>query len=206
MHSKPTYKVCRRLGAGVFDKCQTQKFVLSEAKHARFVKNARRRTTSDFSKQLIEKQRVRFAYGVTERQLSRYVEESHRVSILGVDPAKRMLEQFEMRLDNIIYRVGLAASRRAARQLVSHGHVLVGGVRTTIPSRQMKEGDVFSVRERTRGLPIMTHIQQTLDSATAPRWLSFDGKKLEGKVIARPNTDTTEMPGSVSAILEYYSR
>lgn len=205
MHSQKTYKVCRRLGAGVFDKCQTQKFVLSEAKHSKNVKT-RRRTLSDFAKQLIEKQRVRFAYGVTERQLRKYVEEAGRVAVLGTDPATRLLEQFEMRLDNMVYRVGLAPTRRAARQLVSHGHILVNGVRTTIPSRQMKEKDVFTVRDRTRGLPVMDHIKISIDSASKPIWLAFDMKTLEGKVTARPTADNTEMPGSVSAILEYYSR
>lgn len=205
MHSHPAYKVCRRLGAGVFDKCQTQKFVLSETKHSKFARKTRR-TVSDFAKQLIEKQRVRFAYGISERQLSRYVEESLRVGVLGTNPASRMLEQLEMRLDNIVYRAGLAPTRRAARQLVSHGHVLVNGTRTTVPSYSLKEKDTFTVRERTRNLPIMERIKQQVESATLPSWISFDHKASTGTVLARPTADNTELPGSVSAILEYYSR
>jgi len=205
MKSTPTYKVCRRLGAGVYDKCQTQKFTVSEARHSRGVRG-RRRNISDFGKQLLEKQRVRFAYGISERQLRRYVEESQRVAVLGADPSTRMVEQCELRLDNVVYRTGLAPTRKAARQLVSHGHVEVNGRRTTIPSLTCKIGDTVTVRERTRNLPIMESIKLGLENARTPAWLAFDQKTLSGKVTALPTADNTEMPGSVSAILEYYSR
>jgi len=206
MLAKKTYKVGRRLGAGVFDKCQTQKFMVSEARHAKHLKGGRRKTQSDFAKQLLEKQRVRFAYGISETQLRRYVEESHRVSALGADPAVRMIEQLEMRLDNAIYRFGLVRSRRAARQLVSHGHVTVNGVRSTVPSHLLREGDVVAVRERTKTLPLMEHLKVNSEGAACPVWLAFDTSVYQGKVVARPNFDNTEMVGSVSAILEYYSR
>jgi len=161
---------------------------------------------SNFAKQLLEKQRIRFAYGVGERQLRRYVEEANRAAAVGVDPATRMLEQLEMRLDNVVYRLGLAPTRRAARQLVSHGHILVNERRTTVPSRQLVIGDVPAVRERTRNLPIIEHMKAVIEQATIPVWLSFDMKKYEGKVAAKPTPDNTELPGSVGAILEYYSR
>ncbi len=205
MITQNTYKVCRRLGAGVFDKCQTQKFAVSEARHAKNEKR-RRPTVSNFSKQLFEKQRVRFAYGISERQLRRIVEEANRAALLGKDPSERMIAQIEMRLDNIVYRAGLVSSRRAARQLVSHGHVLVNGVRTTIPSHTLKEGDTFVLRERTRSLPIMAHIEESWNDATLPVWLSYDPKTYTGIVKARPTVENTEMVGSVGAILEYYSR
>jgi small subunit ribosomal protein S4 len=204
MKKLPTYKVCRRLGAGVFDKCQTQKFMLAESK-----KNKKRehgRGLSDFAKQLIEKQRVRFAYGIPERQLSRYVEDANRVAVLGTDPRTRMTEQLELRLDNVVYRLGLTRSRRAARQLVSHGHVQVNGKRTTIPSRELALKDTITLRERTQALPIMERIKDATGMATAPTWLSFDANKFEGVVRALPNPENTELPGSVDAILEYYSR
>jgi small subunit ribosomal protein S4 len=206
MKTQPTYKVCRRLGAGVYDKCQTQKFMLSEARHSKNVRGGRRRNISDFGKQLIEKQRVRFAYGISERQLRGYVEEANRVAVLGTDPIVRMIEQLEMRLDNTTYRLGLVASRRAARQLVSHGHIMVNGKRVTIPSMQVKEGDVITLRARTRGLPIVEKIKKQVEERTLPAWLSFDVKKLEGTVKARPTPETTEVPGSTGVIMEYYSR
>ncbi len=206
MKSKQSYKVCRRLGAGVYDKCQTQKYTLSEARHSKNFRSKRRRNISDFGKQLLEKQRVRFAYGITERQLRKYVEEANRASLLGTDPKLRMIEQLEMRLDNVIYRMGLAPTRRAARQMVSHGHVQVNNVRTTIPSRIVSEGEVITLRERTKKLPIMETVKKNIDNVTLPTWISFNIKKFEGKVTARPTVENTEMPGNVGAILEYYSR
>ena len=206
MKIQATYKVCRRLGAGVFDKCQTQKYTLSEARRGKTMRGGRRRNVTDYGKQLLEKQRVRFAYGVSERQLRRYIEEANRAATLGTDPTVRLMEQLEMRLDNVVYRLGLAASRRAARQLVTHGHVHVNGKRTDIPSRQLREKDTVSVRERTQKLPIMDRMKETMDTASLPAWISFDKKKLEGTVTARPKVEVTEMPGNVGAILEYYSR
>jgi small subunit ribosomal protein S4 len=206
MESKKAYKVCRRLGAGVYDKCQTQKFALSEARHQKSSGGARRRAPSDYGKQLLEKQRVRFAYGISEKQLRRYNEESQRVAALGQDPATRLLEQLEMRIDNIIYRAGLTSSRRAARQLVSHGHVHINGVRTTVPSAILKEGDTFSLRERTKQLPVMDIMKNRAAEATPPAWLSFDVAKGEGVVRARPTLSGTELPGSIPVILEFYSR
>lgn len=206
MISHPTYKVCRRLGAGVYDKCQTQKFVLSEAKHAKNAKRGRRGNVTDFARQLLEKQKIRFAYGINERQLRRYVEEAQRSGHLGQDPAIRLLEQLEMRLDNIVYRAGIAPSRRAARQMVSHGHIAVNDRRTTIPSYSLREGDQFSVRERTVQKPIMELAKPGIDAATTPTWMTFDTKKYFGKLTARPTPENTETPGSVGAILEFYSR
>jgi len=206
MKTQPTYKVCRRLGAGLFDKCQTQKYTLSEARHEKGRRGGRRRNISDFGKQLLEKQRVRFAYGISERQLRRIVEEAFRVATLGADPVARMIEELECRLDNAVYRAGLASTRRAARQLVSHGHVEVNGTRTTVPSYTVKEGDTFTLRARTSKLPIMEHIKEHLSNATAPVWLAFDAKQFTAKVTARPTADNTEMVGDVRAILEYYSR
>jgi small subunit ribosomal protein S4 len=206
MKSQPTYKVCRRLGAGVFDKCQTQKYTASEAKHSKNARGGKRKNVSDFGKQLLEKQKVRFSYGISERQLRKYIDDANRVAVLGGDSKLRMLEQLEMRLDNVVYKLGFAQTRRAARQMVSHGHLTLNGIRTTIPSRQVKEGDVITVRERTRKLPIMDRIKENVLEASTPTWMTLNGKEYEGKITARPTIENTEMPGSVAAILEYYSR
>ena len=205
MQSKKVYKVCRRLGAGVYDKCQTQKFALSEARHAKSARGGRR-TLSDFGKQLLEKQKVRFSYGITEKQLRRYNEEAQRVASLGKNPAVRMLEQLEMRIDNIVYRAGLATTRRSARQMVSHGHIEINGVRTTVPSATLQEGDTFAVRSRTHNLPIMERIRENAGQHSLPVWLSFDTATWKGTVQARPTPENTEMPGSIASILEFYSR
>lgn len=206
MKAKASYKVCRRLGPGVYDKCQSQKYVVSEARHAKNFRAGRRRNISDYGKQLLEKQRIRFAYGIGERQLRKYVEEANRVAVLGIDPKELMIEQLEMRLDNVVYKLGFAPSRRSARQMVSHGHIQVNGTRTNIPSMQVQEDDVITVRERTKNLPIMERVKGSVEITNLPNWIVFNIKNFEGKITARPTLETTETPGAVAAILEYYSR
>src|SRR5210317_1648441 len=119
----PQYKVCKRLGNGVFEKCQTQKFTLSEGKKS-FKMGKRPRQMSDYGKQLIEKQRVRYTYGITEKQLVNYVKGSAQKE---GDATDTLLETLERRLDNVVYRLGLAPTRRAARQMVVHEHIRVNG-------------------------------------------------------------------------------
>jgi small subunit ribosomal protein S4 len=206
MKSRPVYKICRRLGSEVFDKCQTQKYTLSEQKHSKNFKRGGRRNVSDYGKQLMEKQKVRFAYGIKEKQLRKYAEEAKRVASAGGNPNVRMIEQLEMRVDNVIYKLGFATTRRFARQMVSHGHVQINGVRTTIPSVQLKVGDVVTLRDRTKKLPIMEAIKVGVENSMLPAWITFDLKKFEGKVVAKPTPENTEMPGDVGAIMEFYSR
>src|SRR5581483_8756571 len=126
----PKYKICKRLGSSVFEKCQTQKFQLAADRAPRKTKG--RRGGSDYGAQLIEKQKARFTYGLSEAQFSRYVHEA--MEIKGKDSAAGLLARLEARLDNVVYRAGFVKTRRAARQLVSHGHVTVGGKRLNVPS------------------------------------------------------------------------
>ena len=202
----PRYKICKRLGSSVFDKCQTQKFVLSEARRKQVSRTTRRRrrTPSDFGRQLLEKQKLRFTYGVTERQLSRYV--SRVVSMRGVDSAKSLLEELESRLDSVVYNVGLANSRRFARQLVSHGHIAVNGSKVTIPSYQVKAKDKIAVRERSRTKTVFANLPERLKEHTTPAWVSFDPQKMEGEVKSQPGLEPTEVPFDLAAVLEFYSR
>ena len=143
----PRYKLGKRLGASVFEKCQTQKFVLSEARSKKRRTSRRPRQMSDFGKQLLEKQKVRYMYGITEKQFSKYVKEATESSA----ESKNMIFQgLEIRLDNIVYRLGLAPTRRFARQMVSHGHIMINGRRVTIPSYRVGTKDVISVRENSK--------------------------------------------------------
>ncbi len=135
------YKIGRRLGAGVFEKCQTAKFVASEARHAKSSKNKKPKMLSGYALQFVEKQKVRFMYGVSEKQLSNYIKES--VSKKGSQANEVLFELLETRLDNVVYRLGLAHTRRLSRQMTSHGHIIVNGKRTTIPSLRVKVGDVI---------------------------------------------------------------
>src|SRR5262249_14892440 len=131
MKTVSKYKLAKRLGASIFEKTQSQKFAIAAERSAKNKK--RSRGASEFGKQLLEKQKVRVTYGISERQFSNYIEDA-MASKAGA-PAEMLHRALELRLDNVCYRLGLASTRRAARQMVSHGHITVNGVKTTIPSR-----------------------------------------------------------------------
>ena len=204
MITGPRYKICKRLGSGVFEKCQTQKFQLSEARRGAKRKTGRKpRTLSDFGRQLLEKQKVRYAYGVPERQLARYTREA--VEGTG-DPTVSLLSRLETRLDNVVYRLGLAPTRLAARQLFSHGHIAVGERRVTIPSFAVKPGDRIGVRERSRTRGSFGTLGERLKEVQLPVWLSLDPALLEGTVMKIPTPQDISLPFDLSSVVNYYGR
>lgn len=198
----PKYKIAKRLGASVFEKTQTQKFALSEARSARN-KTRRGGMASDYKKQLIEKQKMRFSYGISEKQLSRYITEAFEK---GNQPIASLIARLESRLDNVVYRLGLAKTRRLARQLVSHGHVCVNGRRLNIPSHKVAIGDIVSIREQSKQSPLFVTLGETLASYTAPHWLTLNAKELSGKKSAEPTYEPSETLFDPQQVLEYYSR
>jgi small subunit ribosomal protein S4 len=204
MRTGPKYKICKRLGAGVFEKCQTQKFALSESREGKKRKGGAPRGLSDYGKQLLEKQKVRYTYGLSEHQLGRYV--TGATEMRGVDSGTELMRHLESRLDNVIYRAGLGSTRAMARQIVSHGHVTVNGRRVTIPSFSVSVGDAIAVRagSKTR-TPFITAPERLLEHTT-PAWLTFDVKNLEGKVVSSPVVSPTELSFDLGVVLEYYSR
>jgi len=199
MISKPKFKICRRLGPGVYDKCQTGKFSTAPGRGS-FGK--RPKALSEYGTQFLEKQKVRFSYGVTEHQLGNYVKKATQVK--GAGTAEKFYEGLELRLDNVIYRFGLAPSRRAARQMVSHGHFMVGGRKVTIPSYELKPGDIIKVREGSRSKKIFAGLVEKLKDYNTPDWLSFDTGKMEGSVLSKPKNIETFL--NLNAVLEFYSR
>ena len=198
----PKYKIAKRLGAPIFEKTQTQKFEISLA---RSNSNRTRRPgqMSDYKRQLIEKQKMRFTYGISEKQLRRYVGEAMDKSH---QPVALLMERLESRLDNVIYRLGLAKTRRLARQIASHGHVCVNGKKMTIPSHRVKVGDIISVREGSRQNGLFANLKDTHEPAAVPDWLSFDVKKLEGKMKSAPVYNPAETLFDPEQVMEYYSR
>jgi len=182
MISKPKFKICKRLGPGVYDKCQTPKF--SSASKARGFGRGRRKNPSEYGLQLIEKQKVRFSYGITERQLSNYVKKASHIK--GAGTAEKFYEELESRLDNVIYRMGLAPSRRGARQMVSHGHFMVNDKKVTIPSYELKLGDTIKIREGSKSKKIFENLAERLKDYTSPPWVIFDTGTLEGKILEKP--------------------
>ena len=201
MISKPKFKICRRLGPGVYDKCQTAKFSASSGKFT--TPGAHRpRALSEYGAQLIEKQKIRFSYGVNERQLSNYVKKATQSK--GSMAVEKFYEGLEFRLDNAVYRMGLSGSRRAARQMVSHGHFTVNDKRVTIPSYELKLGDIIKIREGSKGRKIFDNLSEKLKDYNLPVWLSFDLNTLEGRILDKPkNTDSFL---DLNAVLEFYSR
>lgn len=201
MQTKPKFKICKRLGAGVYDKCQTSKFSSSAPKFGG-ASGKRPKPLTEYGTQLIEKQKIRFSYGITERQLSNYVKKASLVK--GSGAADKFYEGLESRLDNVIYRLGLANSRRAARQMVSHGHFVVGGHKVTVPSYALSKDDVIKVREGSKTKKIFENLEQRLKDYNFPSWVTFDVAKMEGKVLDKPKNVETFL--DLNAVLEFYSR
>jgi len=200
MLSKPKYKICKRLGNGVYEKCQTQQFALAEARAKKTFK--RRKNLSDFGRQLLEKQKVRYAYGITEKQLRKYV----ATAVKSREPAATLYQELETRLDNVVYRMGFAPTRRAARQMVNHGHVVLAGKKMTIPSHQVKKGEIITVREGSKAKPLFAGNKETIENHTAPKWLTVDSSKLTGTVKAIPEFVSTDTIFDLPAVFEFYSR
>lgn len=193
----PKYKICKRLGSGIFEKCQTQKFQLAEAK----AKGGKRRfaKVSDYGKQLLEKQKVRFSYGITEKQLRKYI----ALATASPDAVATMHSGLEMRLDNVVYRSGIAATRRMARQLVSHGHITVNGRRLKVPSYSTKVADEISVRDGSKDKAVFTNREA---AGTAPNWLTVDAKKLTVKIKDIVKYESGATLFDYQAVFEFYSR
>ena len=201
MISKPKFKIGRRLGAGVYDKCQTPKFSSASGKFSPSNKK-RPKALSEYGTQLIEKQKIRFSYGITERQLSNYVKKA--ALIKGSGTADKFYEELESRLDNAIYRMGLAPSRRAARQMVSHGHFMVNDHKVTIPSYSVKIGDNIKIREGSKSKKVWSGLTDKMKDYISPSWVTFDLGSMQGKILAKPKNADTFF--DLNAVLEFYSR
>ncbi len=199
---KSKYKIAKRLGAGIFEQTQTQKFALSEAR-ASVKKKRGGRGGSEYGRQLLEKQRVRFTYGISERQLSNYA----KVAYEEENPSKSLHRALEERLDTAAYRAGFALTRRAARQMVSHGHLTVNGTRTKVPSHRVKKGDVFAVREGSRKSPLFAHLGNPETAARpTPSWLEIDASAMKAVVTGEAQYTPGESNLDYAAVFEFYSR
>lgn len=198
----PKFKIAKRLGAPIFEKTQTQKFALSEARAGK-IRRRRPGAMSDFKRQLLEKQKMRYTYGISERQLRRYVGEAVAKS---EQPIEALYARLESRLDNVVYRLGLAKTRQAARQMVSHGHVTVNGKRLTVPSHKVTINDVIAVREGSKSTALFETLTDTHESAAVPSWLTFNVKTLTGEMRSRPAYEPSETMFDPQQVLEFYSR
>jgi small subunit ribosomal protein S4 len=197
----PKYKICKRLGAQVFEKCQTQKFQLSESRTLKTKKP--RRGGNEFQKQLLEKQKLRLTYGLSEKQFRRYIDtalENH------TNPSATLFGLLESRLDSVAFRMGLAPSRRAARQLASHGHLIVNGRRITIPSFRVTTTDAVTIREGSRTSALFVNLAERLGEYRFPTWIAFDPSTLAGSLKEVPALRAGESAVDIEAVFEYYTR
>ncbi|MBX6343003.1 MAG: 30S ribosomal protein S4, partial [Thermomicrobiaceae bacterium] len=164
----------------------------------------RTRRPSEYGLQLREKQKLRKYYGVLERQFRRHYEEAERRPGVTAD---NLFQILEMRLDNVVYRLGFADSRKQARQLVRHGHFTVNGRKTNIPSYIVRPGDVVAVRPESRNREYFKVVAETIGSKQPPEWLSRDVATLSARVVSAPTRDQIEIPPiNEQLIVEYYSR
>ena len=162
----------------------------------------RRRKVSEYGTQLQEKQKVKFVYGVLEKQFRKYFE---RASKMEGTTGENMLRLLELRLDNVVYRLGLARTRRQARQFVVHGHIRVNGKKVDIPSYSVSVGDVISLRQRSTEMEMFKALREGTNSVL-PKWLTFDAQNLTGTVAALPGRDDIDLQVQESMIVEFYSR
>lgn len=160
-----------------------------------------RRKKSEYGIQLNEKQKVRFTYGLSETQFrNTYDKASKRAGGAG----ENLLIMLESRFDNVVFRLGFAATRREARQLVNHGHFLINGKKANIPSMELKAGDVISVRERSKSSPKFEEIKDMI--ITTPAWMELNIDKFEGKILRTPTREDIDLPIEEHYIVEFYSR
>jgi small subunit ribosomal protein S4 len=204
MKTVSKYKLAKRLGPSIFEKTQSQKFALAAERAAKNKKGGRGRGASEYGKQLLEKQKVRVTYGLSERQFGNYVEEAMHAK--GKSPVAALHEALELRLDNVVYRIGLAPTRRAARQMVSHGHITVDGVKSTIPSRRVYPGDVIAVREGSKSAGLFTTFADKAAERPFPSWISFDLKAMKGTVNVAPTAESADPAGDLVTVVSFYSR
>lgn len=206
-YSGPVCRFCRREGAKLYlkgekcyTKCTLDRRAFPPGQHGL----ARRRKVSDYGLQLRAKQKARRLYGLMEGQFRNYFEASEREpGVTGLN----LLRHLELRLDNVVYRMGLGASRKQARQLVGHRHFEVNGKVVNVPSYQVRPGDVVQVRERSQASsPVFDVAKDASGSRTMPSWLSYNESEKSAKVLALPEREEMEMGVEEHLIVEFYSR
>jgi small subunit ribosomal protein S4 len=200
----PQCKQCRREGQKLFlkgERCLTDKCAVERRPYPPGVHGRGRVRASEYRNQLREKQKARRYYQVLEKQFRNYYfKASRQAGVTG----ENLLRLLERRLDNVLVRLGFAASRRQARQLVNHGHFMVNGRRVNVPSYQVKPGEIISVRESSSAIPLIR--EATEGTATVPAWLQADYDSLTANVLRLPERDEISAPVQEQLIVELYSK
>ena len=205
-YNGPVCRLCRRLGDKLYlkgEKCFSPKCAFERRPYAPGQRSMRRRKVSDRGLQLREKQRARAVYGVLERQFRRYYAEAVRRQGVSGDNLLRILE---MRLDNLLYRLGFAESRAQGRQVVLHEHITVNGRKAHTPSHVLKVGDVIGWTPHGQSSRYFEIVKEQLASKNIPSWLSVEADAMTGRVLAQPEVEEIGAKFSPATVVEYYSR
>ncbi|MFH1714452.1 MAG: 30S ribosomal protein S4 [Candidatus Nealsonbacteria bacterium] len=203
-------KICRRQGVKLFlkgEKCFSPKCSIIKKPYAPGPKKTRRfRSLSEYGKELKEKQKLKNWYNLSEKQFVAYVAKTLAARRKVENTADYLIKILETRLDNVVFRLGLAVSRSAARQLISHKHFLINGKPNNIPSHQVKKGDVISLKLKSLERKSFKDVQAGIKKYTPPSWLELKVDKMEGKVIGEPTLQEASPPAEIASIFEFYSR
>jgi len=200
----PKCRQCRREGVKLFlkgERCTSKKCSVERRPVVPGQHGMGRKRTTQYASQLREKQKVKRTYGILEKQFRGYYEAATRMK---GKVGESMLSLIERRLDNVVYRMGIGASRAECRQIVNHGHITVNGKRVDIPSFIVRVGDVISIKENKRDIEMFKSLKGM--KLVMPKWLEFDVDKLTGKVLALPERDDVDMNIQEHLIIELYSR
>ncbi len=197
-------RLCRREGCKLFlkgERCLTKKCAIERRASVPGVHGQARKKPTEYSLQLREKQKVKRAYGVLEKQFRKYYDMAETMKgIVG----ENMLSLLERRLDNVVYRMGIGASRAESRQIVNHGHITVNGRRVNIPSYLVKVDDVIAIKENKKELEMFKELKNV--KVVMPKWLEFNAEKLSGKINALPQRDDIDLNIQEHLIIELYSK
>ncbi|MBR2467742.1 MAG: 30S ribosomal protein S4 [Clostridia bacterium] len=197
-------KICRREGCKLFlkgERCLTKKCSFERRPNVPGVHGAARKKLTEYGLQLREKQKVKRAYGLQEKQFRGYYE---KASTMRGKVGENMLSLLERRLDNVVYRMGIGASRAESRQIVNHGHITVNGKNVNIPSFLVKVDDVIEIKENKRELAMFKELKDV--KVVMPKWLEFNSTKLAGKINALPQRDDIDLNIQEHLIIELYSK
>ena len=205
-YTGPACRLCRREGRKLYlkgERCLSGKCAVERRASAPGQHGAQSKKLKEYGMQLRAKQTAKRYYGVQEGQFRKYYEMADRMK--GVT-GENMLSLLERRLDNVVYRMGIAPSRTLARQIVNHAHISVNGKTVTVPSYIVKAGDVICVKENRKGNKYFTALKETAANNTLVKWVEFDREKLEGKVLAMPTREDIDSQIAEHMIVELYSK
>jgi small subunit ribosomal protein S4 len=200
-YTGPKDKISRRFGVAIYGPTKAlENRPNSPGQHG---KQSTRKKLSEYGKALMEKQKLRYQYGLLEKPFRRiYAEATRRKGVTG----EIMLQMLELRLDNVVYRLGFANSRNAARQAVGHGHVLVNGIKVNVPSYQCRPGDEITLKEKAKSQQLATRARELTQHVPIPEWVAVEPDTNKGKVIRIPSRDEIQPIVQEQLIVELYSR